>query len=233
MTFPQLAPNGRAIVTGPTGCGKTSVARVLLRAIGGPFGQPARNVIMNDPKHMFSWNDPHPRFSRIAYSVDELMKHLLENESAGTTDPVIFRPRDPTNYRANDEVARIALSRGHTTLAYDELSLTVGPSDPRYTAPFWAAAMVTGRGLGVGVLNLTQRPSGIPKIAKTEAEHRFTFFLRDPDDQKTVDGIFGGGVPWDTLADEEFSFVYADDKTLRSRTPLQPLKLPKSAAAAA
>ncbi|MBD5656556.1 MAG: hypothetical protein IAI50_15450 [Candidatus Eremiobacteraeota bacterium] len=70
-------------------------------------------------------------------------------------------------------------------------------------------------------------------MARTEAEHRVTFYLRDVDDRDVVDRIFGGGVPWDTLADNEFSFVYADDKTLRSRAALQPMKLTLPAAAAA
>ncbi|GAC1304799.1 MAG: hypothetical protein NVSMB19_15880 [Vulcanimicrobiaceae bacterium] len=231
--LPAIAPNSRTIITGPTGCGKTELAKELLRGIGADARTPARNVVVVDAKHLFSWGDPHERYSRIATTYGALVQQLVEIEETGLHEPIIYRPIDPTDYPANDLVARLALARRHTMLYYDELSLTAGSGDPRYTSPQWARAMVTGRQLGVGVMNSTQRPVGIPKIARTEADHRFTFYLRDHDDRETVDRIFGGGIPWDTLADEEFSFVYASDHTLRGRAPLQPMRLTLSSATAA
>lgn len=232
MQVPTLPRNSRVLGIGPTGSGKSWLYRALLKA--------QRHVIVVDSKHGWDWGDSDVRFRRVAYSMTDLVRELRAVEAAGDGAPVVFRPRRITfedfdsggsgafmreRNRDLNYLWSLALERGNTLVYHDEISLDVSGSTFEATAPLWRELVITGRFRGCGMWAGSQRPQRIPLIASSEASDRFTFFLREPTDQARVDHYFGGGVPWDVLARKPHSFVWANDETMHSTAPLQPMIL--------
>jgi energy-coupling factor transporter ATP-binding protein EcfA2 len=227
----ELPRNSRVLGVGPTGSGKSVLFRALLMA--------QRHAIIVDSKHGWNWETGDLRYSRFAYSIRELVNHLRAIEEAGTGDPVVYRPRRVTfadfdrgigvfqreRNRDLNQLWAIALERGNTLVYHDEISLDVSASTFESTAPMWRELVITGRWRGVGMWCGSQRPQRIPLIASTEASDRFAFFLREKTDQERADHFCGGSVPWGVLAKHPHSFVWADDETMHSTTPLQPQRL--------
>ncbi len=211
--LPQPQGRDRVVIMGPTDCGKTELARALLKTIP--------NVIVIDPKHRFEWREPSipgkpGRYSRIARDLRGLATHLRQIEETHSGQPVIYRPPAehflPKNIGAVDEVFRIALARGDTTVYIDEMSRVVqSASGWANRIPHWFAAVTTGRELGVGVWAATQRPANIPISTKSESEFRITFYLRMEDDRARAEELCGQ-VDWQALADEDYAFQWGTDR---------------------
>jgi hypothetical protein len=229
--FLNLARNTRVLGVGPTRCGKSHLFRAILI--------PQRHVIVVDSKHRWTWDIADARYRRIVYTIEELVEALRAVEAAGDGAPVVFRPRRLTfedfdrgtglaAKERNRDLNRLwwlALERGWTLVYHDELSLDVSPTAFDSLQPMWRELVVTGEGLGVGMYAASQRPKRIPLIASTEASNRFTFFLRDRSDQDTVQSYLGAEIPWDVLARNRHSFVWANDELTHSYAPLVPMRL--------
>lgn len=217
MSLPQPSPNDRAAFIGPTGSGKTVLARAMLKAVP--------NVIVIDPKHQFSWDEFSPRYSRIAHDVRGLGAHLQEIEAKASGEPVIYRPPAtdflPKNLARVDAVFGIALARGNTTIFVDEMSYLTGSSVGfQERIPNWFRAVTTGRQRGVGVWSAFQRPSNVPLLAMSESDYRVVYYLRMAKDQARAEELCGP-IDWDALAGEPYSFVWATDRFSSQPTRLQ------------
>lgn len=200
--------NQRAVFIGPTGSGKTYLARRLLESLGDDY-------IVVDPKRQ--WEPPSNIEARIVVNRKQLDAALTASARDG--QPIIYRPSKAEVSSGDwsgpcDYVASRALERRHTTLYYDELAYVASGSDFRSKAPNYYYAITTGRSLGVGVWGSVQRPAWIPRIALTESDYRYTFYLRSESDRSTVEGLMGDGVSWDRLRRIPYSWYCATDVEL-------------------
>ena len=226
--LPSPAPNNRVCFMGPTGSGKTELARALLKA--------TPNVIVIDPKHEFDWKEATPRYARVAYDFKDLVSHCRQIEQKGSGAPVIYRPPSgdllPSNIARVDAVFNYALQRGGTTVYVDEMSYLTGSSSGfQDRIPHWFRAVTTGRSRGVGVWSAFQRPSNVPLLAMSESDYRIAFFLRLKKDQARAEELCGP-IDWQELADEPYSFVWATDRYSSSPVRLNlknPAQLPATA----
>lgn len=171
------------------------------------------DYIIVDPKRQ--WDAP----MNIEARVVTQQKHLRSALSASARDakPIIYRPSKADVLSEGwsglcDEAAALALERRNTTLYYDELAYVASGSDFRQTAPNYYYAITTGRSHGVGVWGSVQRPAWIPRIALTESDMRYTFFLRTENDRKTVEGLMGDDVPWEALRQKRYAWYAASDR---------------------
>jgi hypothetical protein len=96
---------------------------------------------------------------------------------------------------------------GNRVIALDEF-LDIGTSS--YT-PFSVNRLATrGRERGIGLWAGTQRPAGILPTIRTEANHKYQFYVEEPDDQDRMDAAFGRPLPWAYLLRHPYSFFYRD-----------------------
>lgn len=202
--------SNRVVIVGPTGCGKSVLARKLL-------AQQDQAIIV-DPKHQWK-----PRKGdHLATNIKEL-KSALNKMRGEDGNHVVYRvPREhllPQNAEFLDQVPALALERKNTLLFYDELVFVAGSSDFFRRAPNFYYAMTTGRGLGVGVWGLAQRPTWIPVIVFSESDYRATFYLRKRTDRARLEEFLGDEIPWGVLRAKKHSFVIGDD--MKTSPPLR------------
>lgn len=206
--FQLPLPNQRLAVYGPTGSGKTYLCERLLDNYD--------NVIKMDFKHHLN-----PRGGIIVDSFAKLHKELKQQDQTGRA--IIYRvPREellPENGHLLDRVPELVMRRKHTLLYYDDVVYVASSSDYTKRAPHFYYALTVGRGIGVGVWCLSQRPARIPVSVHTESDMRITFFLRRQSDRKMAEESFGNDtIPWESLRKQEFSFVAGTDRWLSPRT---------------
>ncbi len=214
MNLPK--PNERLVIVGPTRCGKSYLARTLLRG--------APNVLVVAPKGPKSW--PLDAGDLRAVNLKQLAQRLDEARKTGAR-VVYYPPREhllPENSADLDEVAAMALERRNTLLFYDELVYVANGNDFTKRAPHFYFALTTGGSQGVGVWGLCQRPSHIPAIVFTESEYRATFYLRKKSDRDRMEDALGDEVPWDILRRNRHSFVFGDDMETSHAMKLSPIR---------
>lgn len=193
----SLSPrrNDRVFISGQTGSGKSTLARVLL--------QRREYVVIIDAKRTIKWP---------GYEIFTDLKKLTD------VDPVkfpklIYKPSfaalDEWDKFGNDsEINRFfqwVYDRHNTTLYVDELALiTKGNIAPFY----YGACMMQGRELNIEVISGTQRPTGIPQVVMSEAEHVYVFKLRMEQDRQRIENLTA--IPRNMVARlQKREFLYA------------------------
>lgn len=177
VDFGNIIPtrkDDRVAIFGQTGSGKTTLARALL--------EQREYVVVLDTKRRIKWP---------GYVVFTDFGKLSDINPANVKR-VIFKPSfaDVVN---NDGAIinaffRWVFERQRCTLYVDELAdVTTGDNYPFH----YGACLREGRELGIEVVSGTQRPTGIPQIAMSEAEHVYCFRLRMFADRKRVERLTG------------------------------------------
>lgn len=176
VDFSNIVPtrNDRVAIFGQTGSGKTLLARALL--------EEREYVVVLDTKRRINW----PGY--VVFTDFNKMSDIDPTR----VKKVIYRPSfdDITN---NDGALinaffRWVYERQRCTLYVDELSsVSNGDTYPHH----YGACLMQGRELGIEVVSGTQRPTNIPQIAMSEAEHVYCFKLRMFADRQRVERLTG------------------------------------------
>lgn len=188
-----LARGDRAGVFGQTGSGKTTLARALL--------QHRDYVVVCDPKWRISW----PGYVQVDF------RTLLKIDPL-KFPKVIYRPTFEEIQENKGAIInaffRWVFERGNCTLYVDELSLiSRGDDYPSY----YGVCLQQGRESEVEVISGSQRPTWIPQIAMSEAEHLYCFYLKLLQDQKKIEQVAAIPAEWiDGLAKQEFLYAPQD-----------------------
>lgn len=160
----------RVFLVGQTGSGKTTLARAFL--------QGREYVVVLDSKRRINW----PGFLVVT-----------EFKQLGEIDPtrvkkITFRPSYADIVNNDGAVINAffkwVFDRQRCTLYVDELADIASGDD----FPFhYGACLREGRELGIEVISGTQRPTFIPQIAMSEAEHVYCFKLKMPYDRQRIE----------------------------------------------
>ena len=155
-------------IAGRTGSGKTWLARKYLAGY--------RNVVALDTKGTLAWPEAGPELATVT---------RLSELGGVKGGRVIYRPVfEELNLESYDRFFSWAYLRGDTIVWVDEL-MSVAPG-PLKMPESYRACLTRGRERRVAVWSLTQRPSGVPLVALSEATHVFAFDLTLEDDRKRL-----------------------------------------------
>lgn len=173
--------NDRVALFGQTGSGKTTLARALL--------QERRHVVVLDTKRRIAW--PGYTIFRDFRKLSDIDPEKIER--------VIFKPTYADTVDNDGAIMkaffRWVFERHNCTLYVDELADVA----TRDSFPFhYGACLREGRELKIEVISGTQRPTNIPQIAMSEAEHIYCFKLRMFADRQRVERLTS--IPSDQIA---------------------------------
>lgn len=150
----MIGYNDRVFIAGQTGTGKTTLAKVIASHF--------RSLVVYDDKHRF-WLDG----CLVTSDANDVIKRPNMR--------IIFRP--PAGIGEGDDlfnqICGIVLAQGNTMLLVDEAAFHARGK----IQPYHYSIMAMGRELGVGCINITQRPRGISNVLISEAEHVIAFRL--------------------------------------------------------
>lgn len=174
IDFGEIIPklNDRVFVAGQTGSGKTTLVQVLLEA--------RKYVVVLDIKGTMRWG---------GYKVVESLGALTKLDPVGVPK-IIYKPtyQEMSDRQTMNKFFRWVYDRQRTTLYVDELSgVSRGDDYPAY----YGACLMRGRELGIEVISGAQRPTYIPQIAMSEAEHVYSFKLKMVRDRERMEALTG------------------------------------------
>lgn len=177
----------RVTIFGKTGSGKSTLARLILRHYS--------RAVLVDPKGRAALDDWPIVYGSAAFSA-----------TWPATPRVIVRP-GPGEDRRDwlNKIMWLIWSTGETGVCLDE---TIGVVDANRGSSGLDAVWSQGRELGITALVCTQRPSKIPPVIISEAEHVFVFRLNRADDRDAVSDTIG---PYQTQP-AEHSFSYWSER---------------------
>lgn len=191
IEFSQLVPRrgDRVFVAGQTGSGKTTLVQVLL--------EHREYVVVLDVKGTMKWG---------GYTIFDQLKQLQKSDPE-KIKRMIYKPRfeELSDRAVMNRFFQWIYVRGNTTLYVDELAgVCTGDNYPHY----YGACLMRGRELGVEVISGAQRPTYIPQIAMSEAEHVYSFKLKMIRDRDRMEALTG--IPSDQIsALHKREFLYA------------------------
>jgi len=170
----RVGKNDRAAVIGATGSGKTFLARYLIEDIEKPYS------VVYDAK--------------ISDSISEWKNHRFIDDFAELAEAqerrIIYRPNyiEAVDAVAQDEFFEWVYLRKNTRLFVDEAYAITGGTNPSF---HFQACLTRGRERGISTIIATQRPSRIPLITLSEAEHFYIFRLQLLKDRQRVEELTG------------------------------------------
>lgn len=177
MTF-QIKSNDRVLIVGQTGSGKTVLAEKLLAN--------SNRLVVIDSK-----GNLNQRFNLVEYN-RKAIKALVNNLPIRiqVKQPVMDLDELPRYY---ETIFADLMDAGNLTVYLDETNRVTGYS-PRVLAQF-GAMYTQGREVNqVGVVAAVQRPSNLPLVVVSEAQHYYCFRLTMDADRKRMSQIMGNAV---------------------------------------
>lgn len=172
----QIAPGARnrALMVGQTGCGKTTLARWLIRRY--------TYCLALDPKITLGASDSDGEGHLAGFALARSPAEL--EELAGSENWLQYRP-DPEYQSLDywDSIYRWVFDRRNTYVYTDETNLVCAGHIP---TDGMRACVTSGRERGIGMLHATQRPAGVPQILLSESESFYVFRLEKLSDRKRM-----------------------------------------------
>lgn len=187
----KLRRNDRGCLIGATGSGKTFLGRYLVEDVDKPYS------VVYDAKISDS-------ISKWGHTFIEDFGQLQESEAKR----IVYRPnyREAVDPVLQDQFFEWVYLRKHTRLFVDEAYAVAGGSNPSF---HFQACLSRGRERGISTLVGTQRPTRIPLVTLSEAEHFYVFRLTWPGDRKRVEELSGGLITVEDQLDlNEYEFFY-------------------------
>ena len=178
----------RVFIAGKTGSGKSTLAKYLLA----------------NAKHLIVINGKDSQSLKEEWYLEDYKKSDLNLLRTHDKD---FRIQLTNNMDDIVSVLSVAYEFGSCVIYIDEVTATIPPSTkpPQIFTDIW----VRGRDRKIGGWANTQRPSGIPLIFLSEAEHLFMFRLNLENDRKRCAEVMGKGVL--TPVKDIHGFYYYND----------------------
>lgn len=184
----RIRSDERVFLCGKTGSGKTYAARHVCAAL--------RRLVVLDPK---------ARIDSEEWSLrpwDREARMLLRNGEPIRT--LVRGPIGPGAEEEWDRAYREVLNAGNATIYIDEVYGVIESGRP---SPYLTALWTRGRELGIGAYAASQRPSWVPLVLMSEAEHYFAFRLSLMDDRRRMSEFMGSEVMYPF--EDEHGFYYA------------------------
>lgn len=195
----QLAARFIAIL-GVTGCGKTHLLRRLLAK------KRRRRTLIWSPKEVL---DNYAALYEGSHVVTTLAEARAIIRAAGRgAFHVVFRPR---RNRKDDTamfstLCKIAMDARDLTFMVDELHTVTLPS---WAPDGWSELNFMGRGFGVEVFGMSQRPASVDKDFMGSLSQIYVGRLPNPDDQKACARILGIQQE-EVAALQDYQFIHRD-----------------------
>lgn len=165
-------------ILGKTRSGKSVCASLLTARFAGLWAYDRKHE-MNTPR------GPSVPNAKVAHGLTELRRQVAAQK--GAPGRIIYRPTSG-DLAEFDEFCRLALHTGRLCVWVDEAASV---STASALARWHGEIMRVGAALGVGCVNLSQRPAHVHNTLLSEAEHLFVYRLNLPDDRRKVAGIIG------------------------------------------
>jgi hypothetical protein len=179
---------------GRNGSGKTVLLRELLRA--------KKNVHLLDTKIS-------PNYKNGGGLGEEVRGEAIYRKM-GPGRYVWHTPPDFNIEYGPEKVERYfaeVFKTGNRIIGVDELFDVATTHD----TPFSVNRIYTrGREKSISIWAGMQRPIGCPLVSRSEAKHKYLFFLDEEDDRDRMEKNFNYDIPWAYLEKNEFSFFYRD-----------------------
>lgn len=173
-------------ILGATGCGKTTELKRRLAAL--PKRKRRRTLVWSPKEPLDNYAALYPG-SRIVRTAGEALEVLKRAGSSGEFH-LVFSPslRRKVDEGQFDVVCKALLAVRNCIFIVDELHSVTEPS----RAPDgWAKLCFMGRGFGLEVFGLSQRPASVDKAFMGSLSAIHVGRLPHPPDQKTVAEILG------------------------------------------
>lgn len=180
--------NDRAVLIGATGCGKTTLARYLIEDID------KRYSVVYDAKAsdaIGEWAGIPPIDNpRKPVKPTQALYTELEELPYAEERRIIYRPpyTEERDYNRQDKFFEWVYWHYRRRLYVDEAYALLGGTNPSFHLQ---ACITRGRERGISTIISTQRPSRIPLIAMSEAEHYYIFRTQWPGDKERIKEITG------------------------------------------
>ncbi len=168
-----IQSNDRVFVCGKTGSGKTVLAKYLTAKLS--------RLIVLDPKgSLDNWDCLEPNERNI--------KKFLNGE------PLRLRFVPPLTDAADywQLPVELAFNAGDCVIYVDELYGVVPPG--QRAGEMFSALWTRGREFGIGAWGASQRPSWVPLVCISEADHHFVFRLTLDEDRARMAAFMGDAV---------------------------------------